>query len=182
MKRLLIILSIFILSSPVYGGEPLTSKQHMTQIKAAASEKGPYASHERWPKGYFLISDNLPFLVGLSLYKPGNETIALSTEQRAAIHEVRNNTVPAVLAMAGKIKQKELELADKLVDQRIAPKNLYYLVDEIAAMRAELTKAHMDCIRSVQNIVTDEKQYEALLQHARRLADKHKKQLHRGKK
>ncbi len=176
MKKLIIAtLSLFILCSQAYGGEQFTGKQHMAQLKAAATEPGPYAAYDRWPKDYFLVPQNLPYLVGFSLYKPGHESIGYSKEQLAAIHDIRNTTVPAVLKMAGPIKKKELELAEKLVDQRTDPKKLHALVDEIASMRAELTKAHMDCIRAVQDVVTDEKQYAVLLQHARNAAVMHKK-------
>ncbi|HIP82589.1 MAG TPA: hypothetical protein EYH19_03275 [Desulfocapsa sulfexigens] len=63
------------------------------------------------------MPQNLPFLVEFSLYNPDHETTAYTREQLAAIHEIRNTTVPAVLKMAGPIKKKELELAEKPVDK-----------------------------------------------------------------
>ena len=111
MKKLIIVsLSIGIFCSTAYAGEQFTGKQHVAQLKASATEPGPYASYDRWPKDYFLVPQNLPFFVGFSLYKPGREAIGFSKEQLAAIHEIRNTTVPAVLEMAGPIKKKELEL------------------------------------------------------------------------
>jgi len=81
MKTLIIAtLSLFILCSVAYGGEQFTGKQHIAQLKAAATETGPYAEYDRWPKDYFLIPQNLPFLVGLSLYKPGRESIGFTKE------------------------------------------------------------------------------------------------------
>lgn len=168
-------LSLVILSSVAYGGEQFTGKQHVAQLKAAATETGPYAEYDRWPKDYFLIPQNLPFLVGFSLYKPGREAIGFTKEQVSAIHDIRNTTVPAVLKMAKVIKAKELELAEKLVDQRVEPVKLHGLVDEIASLRAELTKAHLQCIYDVQQVVKEDAQYKLLVKHARNAAKIHKK-------
>jgi hypothetical protein len=155
-------LSIFILCSNAHGTEQYSAIQHKEQLTAAATEKGVYAQYDRWPKDYFLIPQNLPFMVGLSLYHPDNKALDLSEEQNTAIHAIRNQTVPAVLTMAGSIKKKEVELAEKFVVQKIEPQKLYALVDEIAVLRTKLTKAHMACIRDVQNVL-DAKQYAALL-------------------
>lgn len=173
MKQILLAaLLIFITCSTTHSFEQLTAKEHKAQVMAASTPKGLYATQENWPKDYFLIPHNLPFLVGLSLYKPGNELIGYNQEQRQAIHEIRHRTIPVVLAKASAIKTKELELVDKLVNQKIRPEKLHALVDEIAAMRAELTKLHLNCIREIQDIVTDEKQYKALLKHARDFTNK----------
>ena len=178
MKKLAIAaLSLFVLAGHSVAGEQFTAKQHMAQLKAAATPVGPYADYDRWPKDYFLVPQNLPFLVGFSLYVPGHESVGYSKEQLAAIHEIRNTTVPEVLKFAKVIKQKELELAEKLVDQRTAPKELHGLVDEIASLKAELTKAHMECIHSVQQVVPDKEQYAKLLKHARNAAKIHKKMM-----
>ena len=155
-------LSIFILCSNAHGTEQYTATQHKEQLMAAVTAKGVYAQYDRWPKDYFLIPQNLPFMVGLSLYYPGNAALELSQEQKTAVHAIRNRTVPAVLVMADAIKKKELELAEKLVVQKSNPEKLYEQVDEIAVMRANLTKAHMACIHDVQNVL-DEKQYAVLL-------------------
>ncbi len=157
-----LIFSIFIFCSTAYGEKQSTAKQHNEQLNAAATVKGVYAQYDRWPKDYFLIPQNLPFMVGLSLYHQNNKNIALNEEQKTAIHAIRDRTVPVVLVLAGSIKERELELAEKFVVQKIEPQKLYALVDEIAAMRADLTKAHMACIQDVQKVL-DDKQYEALL-------------------
>lgn len=176
MRRVLVLLfSVVFFSCNAYGVEQFSVKQHMEQLKAVAIEKGAYSQYDRWPKDYFLIPQNLPFVVGLSLYLPGNETLNLSTDQKTAIHAIRNQTVPAVLKLAVPIKEKELELAEKLLVQRIEPQKLYALLDEIAAMRLELTKAHMTCIQSVQDVL-DAGQYDALLKLAEKSGNDKKKQ------
>jgi len=163
MKHVIIfVLLTSIFCSNVHGTEQYTVGQHKEQLAAAATDKGVYTQYDRWPKDYFLIPQNLPFLVGLSLYHPGGKVLDLSEEQKNAIHAIRNRTVPAVLKMAGPIKEKELELAEKLIARKMDPEKLYALVDEIAVMRAELSKAHMVCIKDVQNIL-DSKQYAVLL-------------------
>ncbi len=168
MKKIFLALIVLFVSTNVMAAEKqLSAKQHMQQLKAAATEKGPYAAYDRWPKDYFLIPQNLPFMVGLSLYKPGHETIGYTDQQKAKIHTIRSTTVPPVLEIANKVKAMELELANKLVVERVPPKNLYHLVDEIAALRAKLTKAHLDCIYSVQQVVTDDAQYARLVELAK---------------
>ena len=176
MKQFIIVsLSFLIFCSSAYGVEEFTGKQHKAQLNVAATAKGPYAAYDRWPKDYFLIPQNLPFMVGLSLYHPGNAALELSQKQKTAVHAIRNRTVPAVLVMADAIKKKELELAEKLVVQKRNPENLYELVDEIAVMRANLTKAHMACIYDVQNVL-NEKQYAALLKVAATVTHHKKKE------
>ncbi len=174
-KTLLALIVLFVSTNVIAAGQQFTAKQHKQQLKAAATEKGPYAAYDRWPKDYFLIPQNLPFMVGLSLYKPGHEAIGYSEQQKAEIHKIRSTTVPTVLEIASKIKAMELDLANRLVIERVPPQKLYPLVDEIAALRAELTKAHLDCIYSVQQVITDDAQYARLVKQARTVGKKKQK-------
>ncbi len=176
MRTFFLALTIVLFSTHIAAAEQqFTAKQHMQQLKAAATAKGPYAAYDRWPKDYFLIPQNLPFMVGLSLYKPGHEIIGYSEQQKAEIHKIRSRTVPQVLEIANKIKAMELDLANKLVIEKVPPKDLYHMVDEIAALRAKLTKAHLDCIYSVQQVVTDDAQYARLINVAKTVGKKNKK-------
>ncbi len=175
MKKTFLSLTVLLFLANIAAAEQqLNAKQHMQQLKGAATEIGPYAAYDRWPKDYFLIPQNLPFMVGLSLYKPGHETIGYSEQQQAEIHKIRAATVPEVLKLASKIKAMELDLANKLVIERVPPKDLYPLVDEIAALRAKLTKAHLDCIYSVQQ-VADDAQYARLVELAKSVGQKTEK-------
>ncbi len=176
MKNFFFALIILFVSTNVIAAEQQSdAKQHMKQLKGGATEKGPYAAYDRWPKDYFLIPQNLPFMVGLSLYKPGHETIGYSEQQKAQIHKIRSATVPAVLKIAKEIKAMELDLANKLVMEKVPPKDLYHMVDEIAALRAKLTKAHLDCIYAVQQVITDDAQYARLVKLAKAVGQKSQK-------
>ncbi|PIE03816.1 MAG: hypothetical protein CSA81_00350 [Acidobacteria bacterium] len=171
-KFFLTLIVLFVSTNMVAAEQQFSAKQHMKQLKEAATEIGPYAAYDRWPKDYFLIPQNLPFMVGLSLYKPGHETIGYSEQQKAEIHKIRSETVPQVIKIAKKIKKMELDLANKLVVEKVPPKDLYYLVDKIAALRAKLTKAHLDCIYSIQQVVTDDAQYARLVELAKTVGQK----------
>lgn len=176
MKKTFLALIILFASTNVIAAEQqFTAKQHMQQLKAAATQKGPYAAYDRWPKDYFLIPQNLPFMVGLSLYKPGHESIGYTEQQQAEIHKIRSATVPPVLELANKVKAMELDLANKLVIEKVPPRDLYHLVDEIAALRAKLTKAHLDCIYSVQQVIKDDAQYARLVKQAKSVGQKKQK-------
>ncbi|PID66448.1 MAG: hypothetical protein CR975_02775, partial [Gammaproteobacteria bacterium] len=74
---------------------------------------------------------------------------------------VKKVTVPKVLKMAKQIKTLELKLADNMQSKDVDVEAQYPLVDEIAELKTQLTKAHLKCIKSVRNILTDE-QFETL--------------------
>ena len=139
-----------------------------TEFKAniieISGEKGVFAPNEVFPKDYFLISKNLPFSVGLTLHHPESSTLELTKEQMAKIEEIKGSTMPAVIKSAKEIKALELALSDKMVKGAKA-EDLGAEVDKIAAMKASLTKAHLKCIESVREVLT-EKQRKILLSYA----------------
>ena len=138
--------------------------ENVKKLQKAAGEKSPYyrAKKEVFPKDYFLVSQNLPFLVGVTLFHPNSDTLKLEKKQLDALVEMKNTTVPAAVKMAKKIKTMELELAKATLEDKKEPKSLYELVEKISTARAELTKAHLACIHKVQSILSDE-QYATLL-------------------
>lgn len=134
------------------------------KLAKMAGEKSPYyrAQKEAFPKDYFLVNQNLPFLVGVALFHPNSDQLKLSKEQLKKLVEKKNTTVPAAAKVAKKIKALELQLAKSIIQEKKDPKNLYPLVDEIAKLRANLTKAHLQCISDLQKILSKE-QFETLL-------------------
>ena len=132
-------------------------------LKKAAGAPGPFANEklENFPKGYFLIPFNLPYLVGLSLHHPRSSELGLSDEQIRAITQIKESTVPVVLKKARRIKDLELQLLEEMERHPDDPKRLTPLVEEIAQKRTELTKEHLKCIVAVRKILTD-KQYETI--------------------
>ncbi len=134
--------------------------------KNLASKAGPkgkfYQGNERFPKDYFLVHQNLPFLVGLSLHHPKSSTLNLTKEQISKIKKIKKETVPEVVDISLKIKKLEIELANNIAIESNTAKSQYSLVDEIGKLRISLTKAHLDCINKVRTILTNE-QYKKLI-------------------
>jgi hypothetical protein len=142
------------------------------KIAKVAGEPGPfYVGKEIFPKDYFLVPRNLPFLAGLSLHHPKSSSLNLSKEQIQKILEIKKRTVPVVLKQAKKIKELELELAKKIAIETNEAKSLYPIVDEISKLRTDLTKAHLQCINDVRAVLTKE-QYQKLLKYATKLGAK----------
>ncbi len=137
------------------------------KIHEVAGKSGAFARHENFPKGYFLIPFNLPYLAGLTLHHPKSSTLELSKEQIKKIVDIKKKTVPTVLKIAKKIKTLELEIAEEisLKYKSVKAKKLYAKVDEVSKLRTKLTKAHLKCIEEVKTVLT-EKQYNKLLKYA----------------
>ena len=130
----------------------------MKKLMAMAGEKGPYyrAKKEVFPKDYFLVSQNLPFLVGVALFHPQSDSLKLSKEQLKELANMKKTIVPKSAKLAKEVKTLELKLAKKIVEEGKTPKELYPLVDEIAKKKAELTKAHLNCIAKVKKLLSKE--------------------------
>ena len=138
--------------------------QEVIKMDKMAGEAGPFTAKENFPKGYLLMPKNLPFLVGLSLYDTSSDRLELSQEQIQEIIKVKNTLMPKLAKTALIIKKLELEIVNgiALKHDKVKAKSFYDKVDEIAKLRADMTKAHLRCIEHVKAILTDE-QYEELL-------------------
>lgn len=136
------------------------------KIAKVAGKPGMFLiGKENFPKDYFLVPKNLPYLVGLSLYHPQSSTLNLSKEQIEKIVAIKKSTVPQVLKISKKIKELELKLANNIAIEENTPESQFKLVDEISKLKTNLTKEHLKCIHSVRAILTKE-QYEKLLKYA----------------
>jgi len=84
------------------------------KLAQMAGEKSPYyrASKEVFQKDYFMLNQNLPFLVGLSLFHPNSDQLKSTKEQLEKLVKIKNTTVPAI---AKEIKAMELELTNKSI-------------------------------------------------------------------
>jgi mono/diheme cytochrome c family protein len=129
-----------------------------------AGEKSPYyrASKEAFPKDYFMINQNLPFLVGVSLFHPNSDELKLTKEQLDNLLKMKNKTVPSAVKIAKQIKIMEFELANAMIQEHKEPKTQYELVDKISKLRTDLTKAHLQCIYDIQKVLSPE-QFKTLM-------------------
>ncbi len=165
-KQIMIVAGLALLLSGNAMANPNLEKnpENLKKLQKMAGEKSPYyrAKKEVFPKDYFLVSQNLPFLVGISLFHPNSDTLKLDKKQLEAIVEIKKTTVPVSIKMAKQIKMMELELAKASLEEKKEPKSLNELVEKISKARTDLTKAHLACINKIQTVLSDE-QYATLL-------------------
>ena len=132
-------------------------KAKMTEMAGATSQ---FNNNENFPKDYFLIPKNLPFALGLVLHHPQSSTLGLSKEQITKLVAMKKEKKPAIVKEAKAIKALELSLVKMLEsnegNQTKVSDEMSKLVDEIAQRKAELTKAHLQCVIDVQNVLTKE--------------------------
>lgn len=138
--------------------------QDAVKMEKLAGPAGAFVAKENFPKDYFLVTKNLPFLVGMTLYDPSSSNLKLSQDQIDAILKIKKELMSEAAKKALVIKKLELELMQKVSFKHKSPKvsELYPMVDEIAKLRAELTKIHLDCIENVKAVLTEE-QFEEML-------------------
>ena len=139
--------------------------ENVKKLAAMGGEMSPYyrGGKEAFPKDYFLVDRNLPFLVGTALFHPQSDSLNLSPEQIQKLVEMKNTIVPASAKMAKEVKAMELELAKEIIVEKKSPESLNDLVDKIAKAKADMTKAHLKCIHDVQQLLTPE-QFDKLIQ------------------
>jgi len=164
LKNLLLASSLLMTSSLLAKAVLAPPVEDFVKLEKMAGDPGPFMGKENFPKGYFLISNNLPFLIGLALYHPASSNLELSKKQIDALVKYKNTATPKLASKALKIKKLELEIVQgiALSHNKAKASDFFDKVDEIAKLRTQLTKAHLKCIEYVKSILTDE-QYEELL-------------------
>jgi len=174
-KNLTIVLAAFLVFSGCatsnINKEPIkehTAKEHKAKHKSKMADKagplGPFTQQENFPKSYFLIHENLPFMVGLTLFHPMSKTLNLTEQQKSKLQEILKTTMPVVLKKAKEIKQLELALADDFIN-RATPEDMEKQVDAIGKLRIALSKKMVHCMDKVRKILTQQ-QFEILLGYA----------------
>lgn len=139
-------------------GQSIAEKQ--AAFKAMMLQKagpvGPFAGSEDFPKSYFLIPKNLPFLVLMTLSHPIGEKLNLTDAQKELIMAEKETTVPRVVQDGLQAKKLELEMLER-IGKFEDVKNLEPLVREIADLKIALTLEHLRCIDVVRGILGKEK-------------------------
>ncbi|MGE0739624.1 hypothetical protein [Sulfurimonas sp.] len=159
------ILTVAMLSSALVAEATLPPPvQDVVKMEKLAGPAGPFTTKENFPKDYFLMPKNLPYLVGMTLYDNSSANLKLSKEQIDAILKIKENLMSKAVDKALVIKKLELEMMQQISFKHKGPKaaDFYPKVDEIAKLRAELTKIHLDCIEKVKAVLTPE-QFEEML-------------------
>ncbi len=160
MKKLLLTTALaFTLSSTLMADANMQKNpEGMKKLASMAGEVGPYfrGKKEAFPKDYFLVSHNLPYLVGAALFHPQSDTLKLSKEQLGKLGHMKKTIVPVSAKLAKEVKAMELELAKAIVVDKKSPESLSELVDKIAKVKSDMTKAHLKCIHDVQQLLSPE--------------------------
>jgi hypothetical protein len=110
----------------------------------------------------FLINqENLPHFTGLLIKNWDKAKLGLSDEQKEKLLVIRKETIKGVKKLKMQIKELEDEVIEAMID-REAPSTVESQVDEIAKLKAQVTKIHLKCISETTAILSD-KQIEFLL-------------------
>ena len=167
MKKQIVITAALIMGLSTLGMAKANmekTSEGVQKLAKMAGEMSPFyrVQKENFPKDYFLVSQNLPFLVGTALFHPNSDTLNLSKEQLDKLVEMKKTVVPVSAKLAKEVKVMELELAKAVVEEGKDPQTQKELVDKIAAVKVKMTMAHLDCIHTVQKLLSKE-QFETLL-------------------
>ena len=159
------VLALTLLSYPLLAEPTLPPPiQDVVKMEKLAGPAGPFTTKENFPKDYFLMPKNLPYLVGMTLYDSSSANLKLSKEQIDAILKIKEELMSRAVEKALVVKKLELEMMQQISFKHKGTKasDFYPKVDEIAKLRAELTKIHLDCIEKVKAVLTPE-QFEEML-------------------
>ena len=162
-------LGLAVSSSLVFADPVIPRGDFGAKLAKAAGTPGRFIkTKENFPKDYFLVNNNLPFLAGLSLHHPMSSSLGLSKKQIKAISAIKKRTVPPVIKASQDVKMLELKLAQNIAIDSNTAKSQFELVDAISKIRTELTKAHLQCINDVRAVLTKD-QYQKMLKYATKL-------------
>jgi len=111
----------------------------------------------------FLINkEALPHMTKLLVKHWDKQALGLSDEQKKKLLVIRHRTIGEVQKAKRKIDTLESEIMEALFMDDESPKNLDHKIDEIAKLKADVTKVHIQCISETLEILNDE-QIEYLL-------------------
>lgn len=132
----------------------LTHAKAENNITQKSHAETPGQKDENFPKGYFLIPHNLPFVLGLVLKHPKSDTLELTKEQKEKLTAIMKETKSGIIKKAKEVRALEIKLREQLVQEGKKASELFGQVDEIAKLKADITKKHMLCIEKVRAILT----------------------------
>ena len=132
------------------------------EIKAPLGQN-PFSKEEKFPGDYFLIPSNLPHFMKVFRLQKENKAWNLSKEQIEKLQAAQEEVLSAVVPLAEKIKKLELEMADAVVYEGKNLKEVEVKLQEIANLRLEMTKKHVECINIFYKTLSKE-QYKILLE------------------
>lgn len=104
----------------------------------------------------FLINkEALPHMTKLLIKHWDKQALGLSNEQKKELLVIRHHTIGEVQKAKRKIDTLESEIMEALFMDDESPKNLENRIDEIAKLKAAVTKVHIQCISQTLEILDD---------------------------
>lgn len=105
----------------------------------------------------FLINkEALPHMTKLLIKHWDKKTLGLSDEQKKKLLVIRQHTIGEVQKIKHKIDTLEAKIMEALFMDDESPKNLDNEIDEMAKLKASVTKIHIQCISQTLEILDDE--------------------------
>lgn len=110
----------------------------------------------------FLVAGLMPHLTGILKQHWDDSGLALTTEQKVVLLEIRKNTMSAIIGLAEELDQLESSLAVQAMGGT-PPDQLAPLVDTISGLKTDATMVHLRCIHDTMEIL-DDRQLTTLLE------------------
>lgn len=126
--------------------------EFVTMIKEIQSNDKMYALIN----SPFLIKQTaLPHMTKILIHNWDKASLGLSDEQKEKLLVVRKETMGAVMKIKKEVKVLEAEIIEAIVDGE-EPKSVYSKIDEVAKLKAEASKVHLNCIADTIGILSEE--------------------------
>jgi cytochrome c553 len=107
-------------------------------------------------KSPFLINKNgLPHLTKLLIQNWDKAALGLNKEQKEKLLKVRQTTLLGVKKLKKEISALEAEIIEAMADNE-DPQTVHATVDQVAKLKAEATKIHLQCISDTIRTLNDE--------------------------
>ncbi|WP_083568786.1 Spy/CpxP family protein refolding chaperone [Arcobacter sp. LA11] len=103
----------------------------------------------------FLITGMMPHYTMDIKNNWNNKELALNETQKEKLLVVRKDTMTSVISIKKQIAPLEKEVSSKIISGS-KPSELMGLVEKIAELKADATKAHLSCLYRTQNILSKE--------------------------
>jgi len=105
----------------------------------------------------FLINkEALPHITKLLINHWDKQALGLSDEQKKELLVIRQHTIGEVQKIKRNIDTLEREIMEALFMDDESPKNLNNKIDELAQLKATVTKVHIQCVSKTLEILDDE--------------------------
>ena len=124
----------------------------ITLLAFTFSATTPFAKGKSSP---FLITDGLPHLTKLLMQQWDNPQLQLSESQKTKLMVIRTETISGVRSLGPRVGALQQEVIDGIKKGK-TPGDLKDTVNKLAALKAEATMLHLQCIHKTNAILDPE--------------------------